>query len=130
MNTIAPRQLTQLVVNHGRLGANWVPIGPQSYPNWHTIVPQLVYDLAVTMGKMVFSIVNNWLTKHPFQKKTNTNPFPLYICYTFVVRFDWKGCLVDELRTIENQKFPQKGSKIGFSNRIISSCNDFTGSTF
>ena len=37
-NYIGPLHgLTQLVVNRGRLGANWVPIGCQSYPNWHTI---------------------------------------------------------------------------------------------
>jgi len=79
MNTIAPRQLTQLVVNHGRLGANWVPIGPQSYPNWHTIVTQLVYDLVVTMGKMVISIVHNWLKKHPFQ----SNPIQTLFLYIY-----------------------------------------------
>jgi len=46
------------------------------------------------------------------------------------VKFDWKECLVDELWTIENRKFLGKWSKIVFSNRIISCCNDFTGSNF
>jgi len=78
---MAPRQLTQLVVTDGQFGANWVPIGPQSYPNRSTIVPQLGYDLVVTMGKMAFSIVHNWLAKHPCQSNPIQTLF-LYICAT------------------------------------------------
>ena len=45
-------QLSHLVVNDGQLGANWLPTGPQLYPNCTMIVPQLVYDLVSTMAKM------------------------------------------------------------------------------
>ena len=62
-------RLSHLVVNDGQLGTNWLPIGPQSYPNRTTIVPRLVYDLVSTMAKMVISIVYNWLEKPPFQSK-------------------------------------------------------------
>ena len=60
-------RLIHLVVNDGQLGANWLPIGPQSYPDRTTIGVRLVYDLISTMAKMVFSIVHNWLVKPPFQ---------------------------------------------------------------
>jgi len=49
-NNMALYRLTHLVVNDGQLGANWLPIGPQLYPDCTTIVPQLVYDLVSTMA--------------------------------------------------------------------------------
>ena len=60
-------RLTHLVVNDAQFGTNWYPIGPQSYPNRSTIVTQLVYDLVLTMAKMVFSTGNKWVSNPRFQ---------------------------------------------------------------
>ena len=75
---MALSRLSHLVVNDAQFGANWYPIGPQSYPNRNTIVPRLVYDLVSTMAKMVISIVYNWLAKPPFKSNLIQTLF-LYI---------------------------------------------------